>query len=338
MSARDWFAGSILVMRAGKVLYQRAVGLADREAGVRNRLTTRYDVASMNKMMTAVSVLQLVQDGRLRLDDTVGKWLPDYPQPAVRSGVTVRHLLTHTSGLGSYWNARFAERRMTLRTTEDYLALFSDEPVAFAPGTRWQYSNAGYIVLGAIVERVTGTPFDAWLAERVLQPAGMSATGFWGLDQPVPDRAISYTTGAPPGPVRPGLFDGQAPPRRSAMDQRPYRGLSAGGGYSTVEDLVRFAAALQDGRLLPVAWRDSLWIRHAARPPQMGGGWYGFGFGIEDGPAGQMVGHNGGQPGSGGELDVYLDRGVTVAILTNVDPIGSMRIGRLIGQWVARLD
>ena len=339
LARTDWFAGSVLVTREGRVLYARAVGQADRERGVANRLDTRYDVASMNKMMTATAVLQQVAAGRIRLGDTVGRHLPDYPNADVRRRVTVAQLLSHTGGLGSYWNARFEARRTELHTVSDYLALFAADPLPFAPGAGWEYSNAGYIVLGAIVERVTGEPFDAYVGRRVFGPAGMTGSGFWALRDTVPNRARSYTTGAPPGRLAPGAFGRPAPPRRSAMDQRPERGSAAGGGYSTVGDLVRFADALRTGRLLPGRWADTLWVARAARPERMGGGAYGYGFGIETaGPLGRVVGHAGGQPGSGGQLDIYLDRGYVVAILTNVDPVGAMRLNARVRALLLELD
>jgi hypothetical protein len=166
----------------------------------------------------------------------------------------------------------------------------------------------------------------------------MTGSGFWALDESVPDRALPYTTGAGPGgPARSELFARHAPPRRLATGGRPQRGGPAGGGWSTVEDLTRFAAALRAGTLLPRPWTDSLWAAHAARPERMGGGSYGYGFGVDSGALGRVVGHNGGQPGSGGLLDMYLDRGYTVAILTNVDPLGAMRVGaavrRLLREW-----
>jgi len=292
---------------------------------------------SMNKMMTAVAVLQLARDGKVALDAPVGRYLPDYPNVTVRDRVTLAQLLSHTGGLGSYWNDRYRERRARVRTVDDYLALFAADPLPFTPGAQWEYSNAGFIVLGAIVERVTGERYDAYVQRRIFAPAGMTGSGFWALDETVPNRAISYTTGAPPGPVSPATFASHAPARTSAMGGRPQRGGPAGGGYSTVEDLARFATALRAGTLLPAAWADSLWTPHASRPQRMGGGAYGYGFGIDTGALGRVVGHNGGQPGSGGQLDVYLDRGYTVAILTNVDPLGAIRLSRVAGQLLGGL-
>ena len=337
LAANDWFAGSILVTRDGRPLYARAVGLADRERQVPNRLETRYDVASMNKMMTAVAVLQLARDGKVALDAPVGRYLPDYPNVTVRDRVTLAQLLSHTGGLGSYWNDRYRERRARVRTVDDYLALFAADPLPSTPGAQWEYSNAGFIVLGAIVERVTGETYDAYVQRRIFAPSGMTGSGFWPLDEQVPDRAVSYTTGERPGPMRPGMLAGHAPARTSAMDGRPQRGGPAGGGYSTVVDLTRFADALRARTLLPKAWTDSLWAPHATRPERMGGNAYGYGFGVERSPIGTVVGHGGGQPGSGGQLDIFLDRGYTVAILTNVDPLGAMRLDATVRRLLAGL-
>lgn len=336
--AGDWFSGAILVTRNGRTLYARAAGLADRERREPNTLDTKFDVASMNKMMTGVVVTQLAREGRLSMGDRVGKHLPDYPNATVRDSVTIHRLLTHTGGLGSYWNARYQERRASVGTIAEYLALFADDALPLRPGERWEYSNSGYIVLGAIIEKVTGRPYDEVVRERVFQPAGMTGSGFWGLEEKVPQRSTPYAFAANPGRVSPARLASPAPERRVSWDTRPRRGSAAGGGYSTVRDLARFAAALRDGRLLPAAWRDSAWTGHAQRPAQMGAGGYGYGFFVDRGPLGRVVGHTGGQPGSGGGLDLHLDRGIDVAILTNVDPIGAMVINRRLRELLAEME
>lgn len=327
LGARGWFSGAVLLARDGVPLLAKAYGLADRGHAVANTVDTRFNVGSMNKMMTAVAVLQLAEAGRLTLGDRVGRWLPDYPVVAVRDEVTIAQLLSHRSGLGSYWNDRFQHARGNIREVGDYLALFSTDSLLFPPGTRWEYSNAGYIVLGAIIETVTGMRYEDYLRDRVLRPAGMVATDFSALADSSPTRAVGY--------MREGGFRGAARPDTSAPAPAfvpnwavlPNRGGPAGGGYTTVTDLLAFDRALRGGRLLSAAWRDSLWtVRNAElidpSNPQQRIMPYGYGFGVRKSPMGTVVGHTGGTPGAGATFDMYLGNGYTIAILANVDGPG----------------
>jgi CubicO group peptidase (beta-lactamase class C family) len=140
----------------------------------------------MYKMLTAVAALQLVQAGTLRLDAPLGTYLPDYPNAEVASTVTPHHLLTHTGGTGDIFGPEFTARRSELRTTGDYLRLYGARGPRFAPGTRWEYSNYGFLLLGALVERAAGTSYEGHVAARVLAPAGMTATGSVPEDSLVP--------------------------------------------------------------------------------------------------------------------------------------------------------
>src|SRR5437763_11227801 len=156
LAKEDKFSGVVLVARGGKPFFVKAYGLADKTRNLVNNLETKFNLGSMNKMFTAVAIAQLAEQGKLAFDDKVGKLLPDYPNKDVASKVTIHHLLTHTSGLGSYWNAKFDARRATIKTVADYLGLFADEPLLFEPGARFEYSNSGFIVLGASLERGSG--------------------------------------------------------------------------------------------------------------------------------------------------------------------------------------
>jgi CubicO group peptidase (beta-lactamase class C family) len=279
-------------------------GLADRDAQRKVTRETRFNLGSMNKMFTAVAIAQLVEEGKLGWDDPVGKHLPDYPNPEVREKVTIRQLLSHTSGLGSYWNERFAKKRGEIRTVSDYLALFSDEKPAFAPGSRFEYSNAGFIVLGAIVEKVTGRSYFEHVKKRVFEPAGMTAT-----DWPeAPQRGARYAVG----------YTGAPPSLRRNEDELPNRGGPAGGGYSTVDDLVAFARALAGGKLVK---RETLALMTTPAskdgPPGFG---YGFGFGIVSDGRAVSFGHNGGAPGVSAELRIFPESGTVVAAFQNRDP------------------
>jgi D-alanyl-D-alanine carboxypeptidase len=233
------FSGVVLVTRDGRTLFEGAYGLADRERGVPNTPQTQFRAGSMYKMLTAVATLQLVQAGTLRLDAPLGTYLRDYPNVDVASRVTPHHLLTHTGGTGDIFGPLFTAHRLELRTTEDYLRLYGTRGLQFAPGTQHVYSNYGFILLGALIERLSGKSYDDHVAARVLAPAGMTATGTAPEDSLVPGRAVGY--------MRQG---GASGPLVSNAPTLPYRGTPAGGGYSTVGDLARFAVAVRDRQLL----------------------------------------------------------------------------------------
>src|SRR5688500_16560662 len=159
VAATDSFSGVVAIARNGKVLYSRAAGVADERTKAPITLDTRFTLASLGKMFTAVAIGQLLDQRKLALTDTVAKFLPDFPNRDARR-VTIAQLLSHTSGLGSYCNERYEAQREGLFTLADYVPLFADEPLRFAPGERFGYSNSGYIVLGRIVETVSGLAFD----------------------------------------------------------------------------------------------------------------------------------------------------------------------------------
>ena len=152
----DEFAGAVLVARHGKVLLNNAWGRADRKAGTANTPATRFRIGSMNKMFTAVATLQLVEAHKLALDDPIGKHLPDYPNKEVAAKVTVRHLLTHTGGTGDIFGPEFEEHRLQLREHRDYLKLYGRRGLTHEPGARFEYSNYGFVLLGALLEHVSG--------------------------------------------------------------------------------------------------------------------------------------------------------------------------------------
>ncbi len=186
------FSGAVLVTRDGRTLFEGAYGFADRERGVPNTPQTQFRAGSMYKMLTAVATLQFVQSGTLRLDAPLGTYLPDYPNADVASRVTPHHLLTHTGGTGDIFGPLFTAHRLELRTTGDYLRLYGTRGPQFAPGKQHVYSNYGFILLGALVERLSGKSYDDHVAARVLAPAGMTATGTAPEDSLVPGRAVGY--------------------------------------------------------------------------------------------------------------------------------------------------
>jgi D-alanyl-D-alanine carboxypeptidase len=296
----DEFAGAVLVARHGKVLLQDAWGQADRKAGVANTPTTRFRIGSMNKMFTAVATLQLVEAHKLALDDPIGKHLPDYPNKQVAAKVTVRHLLTHTGGTGDIFGPEFDQHRLQLREHRDYLKLYGRRGLTHEPGARFEYSNYGFVLLGALIEHVTGGSYDDYVRDHVFRPAGMRSTGALPEAVDVPDRAVGYMRPSPGGAWEPNT------------DTLPWRGTAAGGGYSTVGDLLRFVQALTSRRLLSKAT-----LAEATRPHQQQ---YGYGFDVQGQGSLASYGHGGGAPGMNGELRVFPELGYVVVSLSNLDP------------------
>ena len=265
-------------------------------------LDTRIRYGSAGKMFTAIAVLQLVAEGNLRLDSHVGDYLPDYPNREIATKVTIRQLLTHRGGTGDVEtiDVEWTGDQSRFRTLADYVTAYGDRAPAFEPGTRVEYSNYGFILLGRIIEAVTGRDYYAVIEDKVFRPAGMTRTGYAPENVAVPGRAIPYTS-------RDGrLVD--------ISTRYPWRGLPAGGGYTTARDLLRFATALQSGRLL---LPDLL---GQATTPQNGEGWYGYGFLTVDEGRERRWGHGGDFPGSNAWFFIYPETGWVTIALSNLDP------------------
>ena len=306
----DKFAGAVLVAKNGNPIFAQAYGLADREHHIPNTLQTRFRIGSMNKMFTAVATLQLVELGKLELDNPVGKYLTDYPNKELASKVTIRQLLNHTGGTGDFFGPEFEVHRLELRTHEDYIKLFGNRPVRFEPGSRWEYSNYGFLILGAVIDKVSSQNYFDYVRDHVYTPAGMGSTGSEPEDEPVPDRSIGYTKEG-----------GTAwHPNTNFM---PYRGMSAGGGYTTVGDLLRFANALQENKLLDAHYTALLTTGRVETP---GGGHYGFGFQESIFNGLRCFGHGGGSPGMNGDLKICPEVGYVVVALANLDPLAAQHI------------
>ncbi|MGC1485731.1 MAG: serine hydrolase domain-containing protein [Candidatus Acidiferrum sp.] len=314
-SAADKFAGAVLLAKDGKPVFTGAYGMADREKKIPNTLSTKFRIGSMNKMFTAVSILQLVQAGKISLSDPVGKYLIDYPNKDIATKVTIQQLLTHTGGTGDFFGPQFDAHRLELKTLQDYLKLYGERAPEFEPGSRWEYSNYGFLLLGVVVERVSGESYYDYVSEKIYKPAGMTSTGSLPEDQNVPDRSMGYTE-----------FGGNG--LRANTDTLPYRGTSAGGGYCTVEDFLRFANALTNHKLLNAQTTELLTTGKVDTPR---GDKYALGF-MENGAGTAMrhFGHGGGAPGMNGELQIFPQSGNVIVVLSNLDPPAASRISDFI--------
>ena len=312
--SEDTFSGAVLLAKDGKPIFAEAYGFADREHHIANSLDTRFRMGSMNKMFTAVAILQLVSAGKLRLDDPVIKYLPDYLNRYLASKVTISELLTHTGGTGDFFGPEFDEYRSELRTHEDYIKLLGGRPVRFEPGSRFEYSNYGFIILGAVIEKVSGQSYYDYVGDYIYRLARMTSTGSEPEKQRVPDLSVGYTK-----------QEGDLWQRNTFL--LPYRGTSAGGGYSTVGDLLRFANALRANTLLDKYDTKLLTTGKVDMPF---GGQYAYGFEDRTINGSHCVGHNGGSPGMNGELDICQESNYIVAVLANMDPEAASHIAEFI--------
>lgn len=315
------FSGAVLVARDGRPLIERADGLANLERGAANTTGTRFNIGSVGKMFTAVAIAQLAEQGKLSFDDPVGNYLSGLPPELAQ--ITIAQLLTHTSGLGDVF-ARWNPTASPLDVSQ-VLQRIAREPLQFQPGTRFAYSNSGYVVLGAVVEAVSGRSYYDYVRERVLEPAGMTHTGWYTLDQ-LPNMAHGY--------VR---VQGQgAPAKLRDSNAAGGWGNPSGGAYSTLGDLLGFARALLRHKLLTPAMTELVLTGKVDTgrpgPTQLR---YGYGFEDETRDGVRVVGHGGGAPGVEAQLRIYPTLGYTTVVLANRDAAAtpvSEEIHRVLAQ------
>lgn len=295
------FAGVVLVARGDEPLLADGFGLADRERGLRWTPATVSTVGSVTKQFTVAAVLKLEEDGRLKVTDPVGRYFPSLP--AEKNGITLHHLLTHSSGLGDPMGIG----DFTPVTTEEYVRRVLDQPLLFAPGASYEYANANFSLLGVIIEKLSGMSYETFLRRRLFLPAGMYETGYvlprWGEGR----LAQGYLDGRLWGSVlgRPMAADG------------PYWALKANGGiHSTAYDMLRWARALVKGRILSSASLEKYWTPHVS---EGGGTFYGYGWSIATGPGGvKVVTHNGGNGIFFADMAVVPEADLVVFLMTNV--------------------
>jgi CubicO group peptidase (beta-lactamase class C family) len=304
LTAEDRFSGVVLLAKDGRPFFQKAYGYANRDKRIPNDMNTRFRLGSMNKMFTSVAIAQLVEQGRMSYTDTVAKLLPDYPDKDIAAKITVHQLLTHTSGLGDFFGPDFAKKKESLHGLNDYLQLFAGKPLKFEPGKGWAYSNAGMIVAGLIVERVSGQNYYDYVREHIYKIAGMKDSDTFDKTKPQPDQSIGYTR--------------QEEKWVANFDSLPLMGSSAGGGDSTAPDLLRFDQALRGHKLLNEELTNTIVTPKVDVPDEPDK--YGYGFMENHVDGKRVVGHGGGAPGMNANLDMYWDTGYTVVVLANLDP------------------
>lgn len=306
------FTGTVLIARGGREVMARGYGEADRGRGIAATPDTRFDIGSLSKQFTAAAILRLESEGRLSVHDPVSRWIPDYPRPA-GDQITLHHLLTHTAGLpslGRRGQLEHVTEDCTPRTLDQLIAYSRDLPLDFEPGAEYRYSNSGYALLAAVVERASGMPFDDYLRTALFDPAGLDHTGRLTVGEQAPDIAVGYTGYAP-----------EITPRGCV---HPSWHTGAGGLFSTARDLLRWDQALAAGRILPPEQLAKFYHPHV----QTGraGRAYAYGWDRFELLGRPVIHHNGGTDGFITEFMRFPDDSLLVVVLSNYLPDLSVNV------------
>jgi CubicO group peptidase (beta-lactamase class C family) len=310
----DKFSGAVLVARDTSILFMKSYGYSDKRLSTPNRTDTKFNLGSINKMFTRIAIAQLAEKGKLSLDDFIIKHIPDYPNKSVAKKVKISHLLDMTSGLGDFFGEKYENTpKNKIRKLSDYFELFKDNKLQFEPGSQEQYSNAGYIVLGLIIERISGVDYYTYVSDNIFKPAGMLNTDSYEMDTIIPNLATGYTH--PEGDEKTWI---------SNIYSAPGRGSSAGGGYSTVEDLYNFIHALKNGKLLSPKYTAWILMHDFTKDVPT--------LPIKEG----YIAIAGGAPGINAGVDYEAKTGNIVIVLGNLDPPAAMDVSKKIRGYMRR--
>jgi CubicO group peptidase (beta-lactamase class C family) len=306
------FSGTVLIGRGPEIVWQGAYGFADESSHTANQADTRFDVGSIVKSFTMVAIGQLLEQDKLKLTDKVGLYLPDYPNATVRKQVTISQLLNMSSGIGDFFGEKFQQApKEGIRTLRDYLPFFASDPLQFQPGAQRKYSNGGYLVLGLIIEKITGQSYYDYVQKNIFDRAGMKNSSFGLRHSGDPKQAIGYTTITASGEESPG---GKRYPNLALL---PARGSSAGSAQCTAGDLLSYAQALAAGKLISAATIEKLDLH----------------------PDG--MGIAGGAPGLNATLDTGVEAAGSaryrVAVMSNFDPPSAEQLSREIRTLLRRV-
>lgn len=315
LAAADVFSGAVLLAKDGVPVYKGAFGMANKDFDAANRTDTKFNLGSMNKMFTAVAIAQLVEKGKLSFEDPLSKFVPDFPDKDSAAKIKIKHLLTHTSGLGGYFTEKWDQKsRAEFRTVDDMMRQAKeDEKLLFEPGTKWQYSNTGMLVLGKVIEVVSGQSYYDYVRENITGPAGMINTDCYELDKVNHNLAVGYDK----------QYTDSGTTFGNNIFMHVMRGGPHGGGYSTVEDLLRFDQALRGNKLVGADYVKML----TTAKPELNSPDYGFGFQINGG--GKSFGHSGGFPGINSNLEMYTGTGWTAIVMSNYSRGGGPAIQKM---------
>lgn len=290
------FSGSVLIAKDGVPVLREGFGLANREWDIPNAPDTKFRLGSITKQFTAVAIMQLVEAGKLSVDDPISKYYAD--APATWSKITIKHLLTHTSGIPSYTGIPgfFDKSAQLPMTPEAIIKLTQDKPLEFEPGSKFAYDNSGYILLGYVIEKVSGQTYADYVAQKILQPLGLKDTGYDVSARILAKRASGYQPAKDGGWRNADYLDMTIP-------------YAAGSLYSTVDDLLAWDRAMSEGKLLTEASRKAMWTDYGHN--------YGFGWAVNPQSGHARISHGGGIHGFSTSLNRYPDDGLVTIVLSN---------------------
>jgi CubicO group peptidase (beta-lactamase class C family) len=313
LAKANLFSGVIAIARNENVIFTQAYGMADRSAERANAVDTRFQVGEIDKSFTAIAIAQLIEAGKLSYDDPLSKFV-EYPGRMSAGKITIKHLLSQTSGLGDYLSAKLTANAARLKDIKSYLSTLEYRPLAFEPGTSFQDSRVGYLLLGRIIEIVSGEDYYEYIQRHIFQPAGMKDSFQDFLERPNPKSALRYEDYFEKDHFVTKVYGNVSPP--------PARGAPDNATYSTVEDLIRFVAALRNGKLVS----QKTYQLMTTPKPELGAKTYGYGFmtnkSVDEGR--DVIGHDGDGPGLCAEYDLIRDlkEPYTVVVLSNVTAMG----------------
>lgn len=277
------FKGNIYVVKDGQVLCERVTGFADLPNEIPNTIETKFASASAGKVFVAVGILQLIEQGKLKFDDTLGNIL-EMDLQGIDPEVTVEQLLTHTSGVPDYFDESVMDEyeelwidfpNYKIRHNNDLFPLFLDKPMMYPKGEKFQYNNSGYVLLASVIEKVTGMYFDEYLKKQVFDVCGMTGTGYYELDRLPAKCANNYIYCPDTDDFRTNIF---------SVD---VKGTGAGGAFITVKDIVNFWTNLVDGKLISKELVSQMLSKKSGDGQDAEEGYYGYGVWIIDNPNGQ---------------------------------------------------
>jgi CubicO group peptidase (beta-lactamase class C family) len=295
-ATNNHFMGTVLVAKADQVLLSKGYGSANLEWNIPNTPSTRFRLGSVTKQFTAASILLLEERGKLKVEDPVKKYMPD--APAAWDKITVFNVLTHTSGIPSFTGfPDYASLEPFPTTAEKLVARFRDKPLDFEPGEKWNYSNSGYVLLGYLIEKISGESYAKFVQENIFTPLGMKDSGYDSNSTVIAHRAAGYARGPDGTVTNAGYIDMTVP-------------YGAGALYSTTEDLLRWEQGLFGGKLLSAASLQKMTTPFKNN--------YAFGLGVHTENGHKLIDHNGGIEGFSTNLAYYPEDKITVVVLSNV--------------------
>ena len=309
MGGADIFSGAIVIARNGEPVFAQAYGYAHREKKIPNTVETPFLLGSMNKLFTGLAIGQLVEQRKLSYEDPLAKFLPDFPDPESARKIKIKHLLSHTSGLGDYLGTpAYRDALDQMVTVKARVGIFPRKPPAFEPGTRFAYSNIGFELLGRVIEIVTGQDYYGYMQKHVFAPAGATSASFPLL----PKNGVAVVPMAYPYDFT--SSKGALKEFENKLGVMFRRGSAAGNSIVSALDLIKLFNAMRDGRIV----KPETLRLHSSSKPELGATTYGYGFIAGPYLGRPFVGHNGRAPGQCTEFGELRDTPYTIAVLSNV--------------------